>query len=634
MDLHNNQQTNRLRGMTIKLRLILVAIATSFSLIAMLLLGSHSIDSIEGLDSQANLSTNIKADMLLLRRHEKDFLTRKDLKYQEKFNNTLQQTVIQVDELKQNLDDYGISSNIVMKMNSQFQQYGEMFNQLVALQQQIGLHSKDGYYGTLRKAVHSAETQINALNDHQLLAGMLQLRRNEKDFMLRRDDKYVDKLTANLGKLQNQLDSSPHSTANKADLAKALNQYKTDFLKLTAIEKEMGLSHKDGLLGELRGVIHQTEELLTQADSTIHNVIAAEDERIGLIFMVVSAVFAALNITLIAWLAMGIIRPVEALSSVMAQASKERDLTQRANIEGNNEITDMAKVFNTMLGEFSNLMSQVMESSTQLSSSAEQLTAVTGKASQDVMRQRAESDMVATAINEMSSTAQEVARNANDAAAASRTADEQASKGNQVVSSAINSINELAEQVSDTAMVIKELEGESHDISTVLNVIREIAEQTNLLALNAAIEAARAGEQGRGFAVVADEVRTLAQRSQESTQEINDIINRLQEKSSSAVEAMESGLKQTASSVEQAQQAGEALSEITQAVTVINGMNIQIASAAEEQSAVAEETNRNVVNITQIANETSEGARDTSETSHALAQMAVHLRGMINQFKV
>ncbi len=634
MDLHNNQQTNRLRGMTIKLRLILVAIATSFSLIAMLLLGSHSIDSIEGLDSQANLSTNIKADMLLLRRHEKDFLTRKDLKYQEKFNNTLQQTVIQVDELKQNLDDYGISSNIVMKMNSQFQQYGEMFNQLVALQQQIGLHSKDGYYGTLRKAVHSAETQINALNDHQLLAGMLQLRRNEKDFMLRRDDKYVDKLTANLGKLQNQLDSSPHSTANKADLAKALNQYKTDFLKLTAIEKEMGLSHKDGLLGELRGVIHQTEELLTQADSTIHNVIAAEDERIGLIFMVVSAVFAALNITLIVWLAMGIIRPVETLSSVMAQASKERDLTQRANIKGNNEIADMAKVFNTMLGEFSNLMSQVMESSTQLSSSAEQLTAVTGKASQDVMRQRAESDMVATAINEMSSTAQEVARNANDAAAASHTADEQASKGNQVVSSAINSINELAEQVSDTAMVIKELEGESHDISTVLNVIREIAEQTNLLALNAAIEAARAGEQGRGFAVVADEVRTLAQRSQESTQEINDIINRLQEKSSSAVEAMESGLKQTASSVEQAQQAGEALSEITQAVTVINGMNIQIASAAEEQSAVAEETNRNVVNITQIANETSEGARDTSETSHALAQMAVHLRGMINQFKV
>ncbi len=634
MDLHNNQQTNRLRGMTIKLRLILVAIATSFSLIAMLLLGSHSIDSIEGLDSQANLSTNIKADMLLLRRHEKDFLTRKDLKYQEKFNNTLQQTVIQVDELKQNLDDYGISSNIVMKMNSQFQQYGEMFNQLVALQQQIGLHSKDGYYGTLRKAVHSAETQINALNDHQLLAGMLQLRRNEKDFMLRRDDKYVDKLTANLGKLQNQLDSSPHSTANKADLTKALNQYKTDFLKLTAIEKEMGLSHKDGLLGELRGVIHQTEELLTQADSTIHNVIAAEDERIGLIFMVVSAVFAALNITLIVWLAMGIIRPVETLSSVMAQASKERDLTQRANIKGNNEIADMAKVFNTMLGEFSNLMSQVMESSTQLSSSAEQLTAVTGKASQDVMRQRAESDMVATAINEMSSTAQEVARNANDAAAASHTADEQASKGNQVVSSAINSINELAEQVSDTAMVIKELEGESHDISTVLNVIREIAEQTNLLALNAAIEAARAGEQGRGFAVVADEVRTLAQRSQESTQEINDIINRLQEKSSSAVEAMESGLKQTASSVEQAQQAGEALSEITQAVTVINGMNIQIASAAEEQSAVAEETNRNVVNITQIANETSEGARDTSETSHALAQMAVHLRGMINQFKV
>ena len=620
--------------MTIKFRLILIAITTTLSLVALLLLGSNAVHTVEAIKEDAVNATYIEAEMLLLRRHEKDFLARKDLKYQEKFNATLERTLAEVEEVRQDLDSHGINSSMMENMNSQFQQYGDLFNKMVGLQQQIGLHSKDGYYGTLRAAVHNAEAEINSLNDYQLLAGMLQLRRNEKDFMLRRDAKYVDKLTGNLTRLLDQIDSSPHSVANKANLSKALGQYKTDFLKLVALEKELGLSHKDGLLGQLRATIHQTEELLAQAEESTSNAINDASKRTDLIFIIASVLLAALNISLIVWVARGIIRPIETLSRVMAHACKERDLTQQVSINGKDEIADMGRVFNTMLGEFSSLISQVMDSSTHLSSSAEQLSASTSKALQDVMRQRAESDQVATAINEMSSTAQEVARNASEAASASRTADEQASKGNQVVTSAINGINKLAGQVSDTSIVIKELEGESHNISTVLNVIREIAEQTNLLALNAAIEAARAGEQGRGFAVVADEVRTLAQRSQESTQEINDIINRLQEKSASAVASMESGLSQTEESVEQAKQAGEALNEITQAVAAINDMNVQIASAAEEQTAVAEEINRNVVNITQIADETAEGAQETTDTSHTLAQMAVQSRGMISQFKV
>ncbi len=621
-------------NLSIKQRLFLIAITSTLSLVALLILGNYAAHTIEALKEDSVKATQIEVEMLLLRRHEKDFLARKDLKYQEKFNATTQQILADTDELRLNLDAHGIDSSMMASIGSQFQKYGDMFNKLVTLQQQIGLHPKDGYYGTLRAAVHDAESQIKALNDYQLLAGMLQLRRNEKDFMLRRDTKYVDKLTNNIDKLLNQLESSTHSPTDKSNLAKALGQYKADFLKLVALEKELGLNHKQGLLGELRDTIHKTEELLNQTEASVVAAIHANAERVDMMFMLIAALLAIVNVGLTVWIAIGIIRPVEKLSQAMSQASKEHDLTLRVDITGKDEIASMANVFNSMLSEFNNAMGRVMDSSTQLSSSAEQLTATTSKSTQDIIRQRSESDLVATSINEMLSTVQEVARNANEAASASRTADEQASMGNQVVTSAISGINKLAEQVSDTATAIKDLESESHNISTVLNVIQEIAEQTNLLALNAAIEAARAGEQGRGFAVVADEVRTLAQRSHESTKEINIIINRLQEKSTTAVAAMESGLNQTEETVDQARQAGEALQEITRAVTAITDMNLQIASAAEEQTAVAEEINRNVVNITQIADETTEGAQETTETSRVLTKMAVELRDMINQFKV
>lgn len=624
----------RLINLTIKQRLILMALISILSLLTLLMLGSYATHKVKALETDAIKATYLETEMLMLRRNEKDFLARKDLKYQDKFNANLGVLLANTEALKQDLDGHDIDSSTLTSLIPLFQQYGDKFNQLVGVQQQIGLHSKDGYYGTLRAAVHEAESQIKTLNDYQLLAGMLQLRRNEKDFMLRRDTKYVTKLSGNLDKLLATVKGSPHSPEQKANLTKALSQYKTDFMKLVELDKKLGLNHKSGLLGELRSTIHQTEELLKQAELSISDAINDNEKNSDLLFMAISALLIAINVALVAWIAISIIRPVEKLSNAMTQASRERDLTLHVDIKGEDEITSMANVYNTMMDEFRKLISQVMSSANQLSSSAEQLTNITGKASDGVMRQRAESDQVATAINEMSSTVQEVARNANEAAQASCTADEQASKGNQVVGSAISGINQLAAQVTSTSEVIKDLERESGNISTVLNVIRDIAEQTNLLALNAAIEAARAGEQGRGFAVVADEVRTLAQRSHESTQEINDIIKCLQEKAASAVGAMENGLQQTESTVELAQQAGESLDEITSAIASITDMNVQIASAAEEQSAVAEEINRNVVNITQIADETAGGARETTDTSQALARMAVELRDMINKFKV
>ena len=234
----------------------------------------------------------------------------------------------------------------------------------------------------------------------------------------------------------------------------------------------------------------------------------------------------------------------------------------------------------------------------------------------------------------MNATVHDVAHNAVHAAEATREADQSSTQGKAVVDKTVDAIGEIAAEVEQAAQVIHELERESENIGSVLDVIKSIAEQTNLLALNAAIEAARAGEQGRGFAVVADEVRTLAGRTQASTAEIEEMITRLQSGANNAVNVMESSKTKTNIGVEQAAAAGSALEDITTAVDRIAEMNTQIASAAEEQSAVTEEINRNVANISEIAEHTSTGAEQTAQASEGLSRLASQLNAVVVQFRV
>ena len=240
---------------------------------------------------------------------------------------------------------------------------------------------------------------------------------------------------------------------------------------------------------------------------------------------------------------------------------------------------------------------------------------------------------LARETDEMTATVEEVARNAASAADATNTADQEASAGNEVVQGTIQSIRSLADEVERASGVINRVSGDSENIGKVVEVINEIAEQTNLLALNAAIEAARAGEAGRGFAVVADEVRTLAQRTQKSTDEIRQMIETLQQGAGEAVQVMESGREQATATVETAGKAGEALENINDAVSTITDMNQQIASAAEEQSATADEINRNVTNITQVADETNVGAQELGTASEELKRLAAELEERLAQFK-
>ncbi|MFD2113857.1 methyl-accepting chemotaxis protein [Thiorhodococcus fuscus] len=315
-------------------------------------------------------------------------------------------------------------------------------------------------------------------------------------------------------------------------------------------------------------------------------------------------------------------------------AMAKGDLTKKIAISGKDEFAWLCWEYSCARKGFAEMISGIMGHSIQLADSAAQLSAITERGAQGVLRQQNEIQQVATAMTQMSATVQEVARNAANASQAALEADTQAQAGHRVVNETVDTINALAEEVGRTADVIQRLKGDSLSIGSILNVIGDIAKQTNLLALNAAIEAARAGEQGRGFAVVADEVRTLASRTQQSTQEINQMIEQLQAGANQAVAAMELGRVKAEATVAQASNTSAALQAITDVIDTIKSMNIQIASAAEEQSATAEEINRNIVSISDVANETAEGSQQTASASDDLARVAVDLQSQVGRFQV
>jgi len=337
---------------------------------------------------------------------------------------------------------------------------------------------------------------------------------------------------------------------------------------------------------------------------------------------------------LAAWLiTQQIITPLRLTLSAAARIAKG-DLSQEIEVGRRDEMGMLQRSMQDMTLSLRQLISGISDGVTQIASAAEQLSAVTAQTSVGVTSQKDETDCVATAMNQMTSTVMEVARNAEEASEAARHADQQARDGDKVVNDAIAQIERLALEVNNSTEAMGKLKLESDKIGGVLDVIKSVSQQTNLLALNAAIEAARAGEAGRGFAVVADEVRGLAQRTQESTEEIEVLIAALQSGTQQVVMTLDASRTLTDSSVELSRQAGSALGHITRTVSTIQAMNQQISAAGEEQSSVAEQINRSVLNVRDVSEQTAASSEETAASSIELARLGVQLQEMVGKFRV
>lgn len=620
--------------MLIRHKLLVSAAVSICSVIAMFGLQLYSGDTLDDLSHAAQSVIELEKEVLSLRKDEKDFFVRLDLSYLDKHKANASQLDSTLHALNETFDRYGISAATLDGFKQSVERYERVFVDIVSLQQKIGLHPKDGLYGTLRSAVHDVESLIEQYNEAEMLVTMLQLRRNEKDFMLRRDLSYVDKFSTNLDKLKQQVADSTLAGSVQLQLNRLLNGYQTSFKMLVDTEIELGLTKEDGQMEILRDSIAKAEDdLVVLKKQSLEAIDSAESRAttIGLaVFILITIILVSFTLAIIR----SIMDPVKKISDAISQIEETKDLTLRCDTTADDEISQIGTHFNSMVDSLQQLIKQVLDSVDMVNRSCKELSENAIRASEGVSRQLNETDMVATAITEMGATIDEIANNTELAAERASNTHNNAQQGQVGVVQTIEKIQALAEQLNGSVQVVADLEKDSETIGSVLDVIRGIADQTNLLALNAAIEAARAGEQGRGFAVVADEVRSLAMRTQESTEEISGIIQTLQSRTRSIVELMESTQKQGSESAAEAANAGALLEQINADVTNIMDMSTQIAAAIEEQSAVASEVNQNVVIIRDIAADSATAAQENANASDEVRARTEALYQAVSLFKI
>jgi methyl-accepting chemotaxis protein len=388
-------------------------------------------------------------------------------------------------------------------------------------------------------------------------------------------------------------------------------------------------SHADDMSRALAELQRINSEEATKAAA--RSVAAYETAFNGVVIFIILAAVATIVLALL--FTRSIVRPLTQ-AVVVAETVASGDLTQEFAIEGKDEPARLLTALKAMQRGLRDTIQGISDSSNQLASAAEELNVVTENSTRGLHQQNHEIEQAATAVNEMTAAVDEVAQNAVSTSEASRESDTTAQRGREQVIKTVESIGLLASDVTSTATQVEELAGQVRDISKVLDVIRSIAEQTNLLALNAAIEAARAGDAGRGFAVVADEVRALAHRTQQSTQEIENMIGAVHQGTDKAVHAMRSSNDRARTTLEMARSAGEALDAIARSISQISERNLVIASASEEQAQVAREVDRNLVNIRDLSLQTSAGANQTSAASQELSSLAIELNDLVARFRI
>jgi len=619
--------------MLIKHKLLLSTIISILGMLVMLLLLNYANSSVQKNATLTNQITYINTAVLQLRRDEKDFLARKDLKYVDKFNGGIENIQSLLTSIGTNLDEIGIDRQYATQLSSVVTQYQQHFKAVVETKKRIGLTPETGLYGNLRSAVANTEKLIGDDNFQQL-SKMLQLRRNEKDFMLRGDLKYREKFLTNYDDFYKFLSKSLFKAEHKNKIKLSLVPYKSAFLALIDEEVKFGLTSKQGLQLQMRETIHQVDEMVEQLNTIVEETSQQHMTTVNTITYSLFLLSIIASTFLSLFISRTIMRGISNIKDSMLKVSQTNDLTIKIQSLHKDELGDMGNAFNTMLTSFQALIASVNQSVNSVNQTTQTLFNNIEETNVGVESQMQETDMVATAVTEMVATIEEIANNTTDAADKAQETTKHATEGKRNVDSTITQISALSAQLLESETVANALAEDSITIASVLDVIRSIADQTNLLALNAAIEAARAGEQGRGFAVVADEVRTLASRTQESTEEIEKIITTLQARTSDIVELMSKCREEGEHSAEQVKKTGEMLDEMNTNVFNIMDMSTTIATAIEEQSAVASEVSKHVISIRDVTENTSQSSSENEKMSQSLSSQAAQLADQVKRFTV
>lgn len=583
------------------------------------------------LDRSEKLAQSSSIDLLLTkaRLFEKDYLLLDDPEQLAQARSHVAQASDQAEQLRRSLmvaEDKALIEQILAGT----QAYDAELNKVLELnelaQQQLFELNALGF-SAQQRAEYLSASDISAMSWLVRLTG---IRLSQKDFALSGNEGDAIQLSSRLNGLLLTLENRLHmqDDADVRELLELLKQFQQQQQGFIATVK--GLADVELRIGTLADEIVTTSETLLASQQAS---MTAESNGSRLLILLVTLAGLVAGIFFAVLITLGIVKPLRVL---VEQASRiaEGDLSQDIRHQRKDELGQLMNRMQTMTVNLRQLVSELNQSANHIASSAEELSSVSEQSRSGVNQQRLELEQVSTAMNEMAATVLEVARHAETAFGSANMADSEASDGNRKVNLTSSQIGRLAEDIGQSLNTINQLEAESLNIGSILDVIKGVAEQTNLLALNAAIEAARAGEQGRGFAVVADEVRALAQRTQQATAEIETLIRGLQGKAQESVVMMKESTEVVAQTVTIANEAGASINAIARSVSDIQQMNSQIATASEQQSSVAEEINRSVFSIRELSDHSAAATEQTAASSTELARLSAELQRQVGRFRL
>ena len=612
---------------------MLIAMA-GMSVVMFLFLGiffynsSKDAKELSMLESQVN---NIKPSILLLGHDEKDFLQRCDLKYYDDYKTHFQELLKNIETVSFEFKKYDIEYKKIDELKNILNRYYKDFGEIVSLQQKIGLTPTDGLYGSLRDSVHNLEKILKKENNYKLETDMLMLRRGEKDFMLRRDVKYLKKFEKSV---QVFLRDAKNSRLTNRDRTIALlNDYKRDFYNLANGYKEMGLTPDEGAVGSMRAQVHKSDKVLEELLSSVDSAIEVKEANITTLTISIFIILLSLMSAFAYVVIKKINSEIKNMSTSIVKITNTKDISTSIPIEGEDELSILAKNLNTMFAELRNVINSAKESSTENSSISHELSTTSlqvGKNVEASVEIINDSTQKSTAINN------EIAQAVQDA----NSTKEGMIKANSMLTDARGEISDLAARVqsgseleTELAMNIENLTKDMDQVKDVLAVISDIADQTNLLALNAAIEAARAGEHGRGFAVVADEVRKLAERTQKTLTEINATINIIVQSTNTAHDQMNFNSKQMEELVDISNKVEE---KIDLTVNIVDDATTATDKTVADFERTASSINAIAKQIGEINTISTDNARSVEEIASAsehLNNMTASLTQKLEQFK-